>query len=81
LSDAKKVVSRLQSEQVIGGSRRGAPISHRRKNSEKSEEAEPLNLEGLDDDGGEDVEGQNPFSKNKGRRPQTSADEDDAGDD
>ena len=41
-------------------------MSHRRKNSEKSDD-EPLNFEGLDDE--DDDESKNPFSKQKGRRP------------
>ena len=41
-------------------------MSHRRKNSEKSDE-DALNLDGLDDDEDDD-EGKNPFSKQKGRR-------------
>ena len=43
-------------------------MSHRRKNSEKSDE-EPLNFDGLEDYEEESL-GENPFSKKKGRRPQ-----------
>ena len=42
-------------------------MSHRRKNSEKSDE-DPLNFDGLEDEDDDD-EGKNPFSNKKGRRP------------
>jgi len=75
-------MSRLKSEQETAlVAKRGAITRHMRQNSEKSDENQQINFDGLDEDCGDNTEGQNPFSKNKGRRPQKMADEEDGGDD